>query len=353
MQVNAGVNKIRVLVIDDSALARNVLSELIPAEGDIEVIGSAPDPYVARDKIKRLNPDVLTLDVEMPRMDGITFLSNLMRLRPMPVVMVSALTEAGAKQTLRALTLGAADFVTKADMALGHNLSSFGQELRAKIRAAARANLRAHVSRATAQPDRQPALPEQTRFGCIAIGASAGGTEAIRTVVRDLPENAPALLICQHMPALFTTSFATHLNECSRLSITEARDGEPLKRGHGYLAPGDQHLRVVRRGADTICRLDAGAPVNRHRPAVDVMFESVAEHLGDTAIGVLLTGMGKDGARGLLQMRQAGAPTLVQDEATSLVWGMPGEAVRIAAADRQVPLGRVAGAIAALLLAPG
>ncbi len=334
---------VRVLVVDDSAVVRQVLSELLARDPDIEVVGTAADPYLARDKIKRLNPDVLTLDVEMPRMDGLAFLENLMRLRPMPVVMVSSLTERGAEVTLQALALGAVDFVTKPRLGVAQGLEEYADEIAAKVKGAARARVQALV-RAGPRPGTAaaPPAPMAARFRTtdrlVAIGASAGGTEAIRAVLEQMPADAPAVVLTQHIPGGFSRAFVERLDRHSPMLVREATDGELVLPGHAYLPPGDHHLRVVRDGARWRCRIDAGPPVNRHRPAVDVLFRSVARSAGANAIGVVLTGMGDDGARGLLEMREAGAATLVQDEASSVVWGMPGAAVRMGAAQEILAL---------------
>jgi len=347
--------KTRVLIVDDSALVRKLLSEILGTAPDIEVVGSAPDAYLAREKIKSLNPDVLTLDVEMPRMDGITFLRNLMRLRPMPVVMVSSLTEAGAEVTLDALSIGAVDYLSKPKVDLAATLGDYRQELLEKIRAAARARVRAYepkLDRATPGALSADAVLRKTapvRFRTtdrlIAVGASTGGTEAIKHFLEGMPPDAPGVVIAQHIPKAFSTPFAERMNRSSAMTVCEAHDGQQIMPGHVYIAPGDRHLLVQRSGTRWICRLDDGSPVNRHKPSVDVLFRSVAQEAGHNAIGVLLTGMGKDGAQGLLEMRQAGSPTIAQDEATSIVWGMPGEAVHIGAAAEELPLNRISGRV--------
>jgi two-component system chemotaxis response regulator CheB len=354
---------IKVLIVDDSALIRKLLTEMLGRDRGIEVVGVAADPYVAREKIKLLNPDVITLDVEMPRMDGLTFLENLMRLRPMPVVMVSSLTQSGADTTLRALELGAIDFVAKPRMNVAGSLESYADELIAKVRMAAAARVCARVTtvRQTAQVDpRRTAdaiLPAtaprvlRTTDRIVAIGASTGGTEAIRWILTTLPADAPAVIIAQHIPAAFSKPFADRMNRCSAMAVCEAQDGQYVLPGHAYIAPGDRHLIVERDGARHRCRLNDGPHVNRHRPSVDVMFRSVAQNVGPNAIGVLLTGMGDDGARGLKEMFDAGASTVVQDEASSVVWGMPGAAVKLGAAQLVVPLARIAGEVLALATA--
>jgi two-component system, chemotaxis family, protein-glutamate methylesterase/glutaminase len=362
---------IRVLIVDDSALVRRILTEIFATAPDIEVVGAAADPLIARDKIKELNPDVLTLDVEMPRMDGLTFLRNLMRLRPMPVVMVSSLTERGAETTLKALELGAFDFVAKPKIDIAGTLSGFSEEILGKVRAAARARVQPRIVRdpvvaaprppsvtgaPTPKLSADAVLPQittrtfRTTDRLVALGASTGGTEAIREVLERLPPDAPAIVISQHIPQAFSGPFARRMDSVSRMSVSEASDGTLIVPGHVYIAPGDRHLLVERDGARWRCRLHDGPPVNRHRPAVDVMFRSVAQSAGTNALGILLTGMGDDGARGLKELQQAGAPTIAQDEATSVVWGMPGAAVKLGAADRIVPLGEVADALMAWAL---
>ncbi|MFZ5658034.1 MAG: protein-glutamate methylesterase/protein-glutamine glutaminase [Pseudomonadota bacterium] len=318
------------------------MSELLPADGDIEVVATASDPFIARERIKQLNPDVLTLDVEMPRMDGLTFLQNLMRLRPMPVVMVSTLTAAGAQVTLDALALGAVDFVTKPAVDVASGMAAYGELLRAKVRAAAQARV-AWIRPRTAD-DRAPVAITgyRTTERLIAIGASTGGTEAIRTVLEAMPADAPAVVVAQHIPAGFSRAFAERLDRHSRMTVRHAEDGEPILPGHAYVAPGGQHLRVQRSGARWLCRVAADAAVNGHRPSVDVLFESIAAHVGANACAALLTGMGEDGARGLLALRRAGAATFAQDQASSVVWGMPGAAVARGAAGEVLPLSRMA-----------
>jgi len=347
---------IKVLVVDDSALVRKLLSAMLTRAPDIKVVGTASDPYAARDKIKSLNPDVITLDVEMPRMDGITFLENLMRLRPMPVVMVSSLTQRGADVTLRALELGAIDFVAKPRIDIAGTLEDYESELIAKVRVAAQARvLPRYETRARAVDERHstsavvPALSTRMKLRTtdriIAIGASTGGTEAIREVLEAMPPDAPAIVISQHIPAAFSKSFADRMNRSSPMAVCEAQDGQQILPGHAYIAPGDRHLVIERDGARYLCRLSNGPHVNRHRPSVDVMFRSVAQNVGANAVGVLLTGMGDDGARGLREMLDTGAGTIAQDEASSVVWGMPGSAVKIGAALHVLPLHQIAAQI--------
>jgi two-component system chemotaxis response regulator CheB len=330
-----------VLVVDDSALVRQMMTELLGADPGIEVVGTASDPYIARERIKQLSPDVLTLDVEMPRMDGLTFLRNLMRLRPMPVVMVSTLTQAGAQVTLEALELGAVDYVAKPTLDIARGLADYAGVLTSKVRQAARARVARLATPTPAQAYTGP-IGYRTTDRLLAIGASAGGTQAIREVLESMPADAPATVIAQHIPAAFSTAFAERLDKHSRMTVIEASDGQPLLAGHAYVAPGGRHLRVVRSGARWLAALSEDAAVRGHRPSVDVLFESVAAHAGANASAALLTGMGDDGARGLLALRKAGARTLAQDEATSVVWGMPGAAVALNAAQDVVPLSQVA-----------
>ncbi len=350
------VQPCRVLIVDDSAVVRQILSEILASDAGIEVVGTAADPLLARDKIKRLAPDVITLDVEMPRMDGLAFLENLMRLRPLPVVMISSLTERGADTTLQALALGAVDFVSKPKLDVARGLSGYAEEIIEKVKAAARSRVRPLARSTGARLDLPAASPSmvshaaqfRTTDRLIALGASAGGTEALRVVLESMPADAPAVVMTQHLPATFSTAFAERLDRHSAMAVREASDGEAVLPGHAYLPPGGRHLRVIRDGARWRCRIDDGPAVNRHKPAVDVLFQSVAQSAGANAIGAILTGMGDDGARGLLQMRQAGAPTLVQDEASSVVWGMPGAAFKLGAATETVPLERIGERLLAL-----
>jgi two-component system chemotaxis response regulator CheB len=340
-----------VLVVDDSALVRRLLTDMLESQDDIEVVGTAPDPYVARERIKQLEPDVLTLDIEMPRMDGITFLRNIMRLRPMPVLMVSSLTEKGAEVTLEALEVGAVDFVTKPRMDVRNTLGEYVEELAIKVRAAARARIGPPGTRRAAgeqaSPSSGPAVGARSRHlkttdKVLAIGASTGGTEAIRRVLERMPPDAPGIVIAQHIPLGFSGAFAERMNRQTPLTVREARDGDQVVPGHAFVAPGDRHLKLARDGARYVCRLDTGEPVNRHKPSVDVLFRSVLESAGRNAAAALLTGMGADGAAELLRMREAGIVTIAQDEATSVVWGMPGEAVGRGAAAQVLPLDDIA-----------
>jgi two-component system chemotaxis response regulator CheB len=344
--------KIKVLCVDDSALIRDLLTEIINSQPDMEVVAVAPDPIAARDLIKQHNPDVLTLDVEMPRMDGLDFLERLMRLRPMPVLMVSSLTQSGSEITLRALELGALDFVAKPSLGIRNGMMEYASEIAEKLRAAARSRPRQARNKNTPPPEALKA-PLVSSEKLIIIGASTGGTEAIRAVLEPLPANAPAILITQHMPGGFTRSFAERLDRLCRITVKEAADGERILPGHAYIAPGDQHLKLARSGANYVARLDSGPPVNRHRPSVDVLFHSAAQHAGKNSIGVILTGMGKDGAAGLLEMRQAGAPTIAQNEQTCVVFGMPREAIAMGGAVEVVALDDIPTRMMALIAASG
>ncbi|HEX4024592.1 MAG TPA: chemotaxis response regulator protein-glutamate methylesterase [Steroidobacteraceae bacterium] len=342
--------RVKVLIIDDSALVRSLLTRILGADRELEVIGTAPDAFVAREKIKLLQPDVLTLDVEMPRMDGLQFLRNLMRLRPMPVVMCSSLTERGADVTLAALELGAVDFVTKPRLDVAHLLESYAAELIGKVKSAATAHVRpfsGSSAPSSAAAALSPAARPRPADQIVAIGASTGGTEAIRQVLSRLPSDSPGVVITQHIPRAFTAQFAARMDACSAISVQEAQDGALIQPGCAYIAPGDRHLLVERDGAYCRCRLHDGNPVNRHRPSIDLLFASMAEHVGANAVGVILTGMGSDGARGLKQMRARGAFTIAQDEASSVVWGMPGAAVALGAVDRVLALEQIAAALAA------
>jgi len=336
------VKKIRVLCVDDSALIRSLMTELINSQPDMMVVATASDPLVARDLVKQHNPDVMTLDVEMPRMDGLEFLEKLMRLRPMPVVMVSSLTERGSEAALRALELGAIDFVTKPRLGIRDGLLAYTDLIAGKIRVAAAARIlprRTPTVTGLMAPDapllRSPLLSTEK---LIIIGASTGGTEAIRELLQPLPPDSPGIMIAQHMPAGFTHSFAQRLHGLCRIAVSEAVHGERILPGHAYIAPGGFHLSLARSGANYVAVVDQTPPVNRHRPSIDVLFDSAARHAGKNAIGVILTGMGRDGAEGLLRMRQAGAYTLAQDEASCVVFGMPREAIALGAASEVVAI---------------
>jgi two-component system chemotaxis response regulator CheB len=342
--------KTRVLVVDDSALVRSLLSEIINRQPDMQCVGAASDPYAAREMIRALNPDVITLDVEMPRMDGIDFLSKLMRLRPMPVVMVSTLTERGAEVTLRALELGAVDFVAKPKIGVADGLRLLAQDITDKVRIAAKAHLRRLVDAtptadggAAVTPAAPPApLGRLSTEKIIFIGASTGGTEATKEVLINLPSDSPAVVITQHMPPGFTRSYAARLNGLCKIRVAEARDGERILPGHAYIAPGGLHLSVERSGANYIARVQDGDPVNRHKPSVEVLFKSAARVVGPNALGLMLTGMGADGAKAMKEMRDAGSYNYCQDEASCVVFGMPREAIAAGAAHEVLPLPQIA-----------
>src|SRR5580658_3704370 len=351
--------RIKVLIIDDSALVRAMLTKILGADPALQVVGTAADAFIAREKIKLLNPDVLTLDVEMPRMDGLAFLRNLMRLRPMPVVMCSSLTQQGAAVALDALSLGAVDFVAKPTVDVIHGIKESSREIISKVKMAAHAQVRPLLDVPSMvvvdRHDADAVLPKRsapTHFATtdriIAIGASTGGTEAIKQVLMSLPSDVPGIVITQHIPKAFSGPFALRMNASSVLNVCEAGDGQPILAGHVYIAPGDQHLIVVRDGARYQCRLSDGELVNRHRPSVDVLFRSVAQSAGRNSIGVMLTGMGRDGAEGMKEMREAGAMTIAQDEKSSVVWGMPGAAWQIGAVQSLHPLQQIAARIVEL-----
>lgn len=327
---------IKVLIIDDSAVIRCLLTEILNEAPDIEVVGVAPDPIIARTKIQNLRPDVITLDVEMPRMDGLTFLEELMRTNPLPVVMISALTEKGCDVTLRALELGAVDYIQKPALDLKEGIRSIAEEIQRKVRIASRARVR--VSGRSQGLKGKEISKDLTAFTTtdkiIAIGASTGGTQAITEIITSLPESIPGIVIVQHMPPLFTRSFAKRLNTISRLDVKEAETGDRVLRGTVLIAPGDRHLVIRRNGAMYYTEITDGPMVNFVRPSVDVLFSSVSKAAGKNAIGIILTGMGEDGARGLLEMKKSGAFTVAQDEESSIVFGMPKKAIEIGAAER-------------------
>ncbi len=347
--------KIKVVVVDDSALVRSLLTEIINRQTDMQCIGAAADPLVAREMIRELNPDVITLDVEMPRMDGLEFLSRLMRLRPMPVVMVSTLTEQGADITFRALEMGAVDYVAKPRIGVSSGLNELASDIVDKIRVAACAQVKrlgpapagpaiSVTSGAPLESTRAP-LPRLSTEKIICIGASTGGTEAIREVLVPMPADAPGIVITQHMPPGFTTSFAARLNSLCRISVAEARDGERILPGHAYIAPGGRHLRIDRSGSNYVAKLEDTEPVNRHRPSVEVLFKSAARVLGPNALGIMLTGMGADGAQAMREMKDAGSYNYVQDEASCVVFGMPRMAIQYGAAHEVLPLSQIAPAL--------
>lgn len=339
---------IRVLIVDDSALIREVLTRTLGRDGDIVVVGTAEDPIEAREKIKALDPDVVTLDIEMPNMNGLQFLDKLMRLRPLPVVMVSTLTTKGASETLLALELGAVDFVAKPSATLAGGLDAFGENLRQKVRAASHSDVQGKAMRAASPrvPVRTAAAPAGA---LIAIGASTGGVEAVRVVLSDMPPDCPPIVIAQHMPPGFTARFAARLDEVTDLRVVEAQDRMLLEAGHAYVARGDYHLRVERSSGQLKCRLAQDELASGHRPSVDVLFESVARSVGPMAVGAILTGMGRDGARGLKLMRDAGSYTVGQSQASALVYGMPRVAFEEGAVVEQAPIESIASRLAAAL----
>ena len=350
--------KIRVIVVDDSALVRSLLSEIINRQRDMECIGTANDPLVAREMIRELDPDVITLDVEMPRMDGIDFLGRLMRLRPTPVVMISTLTERGAEVTMKALELGAVDFVAKPRVGLASGLNDLAAQIVDKIRVAAVAQVRRAPARdaapaagsagSAAVAHAAPAAGLLGRLSTeklICIGASTGGTEAIKEVLVQMPADSPAIVITQHMPPGFTTSFAARLNGLCQITVKEAVNGERILPGHAYIAPGGTQFHVARSGANYVAVVDDGPPVNRHKPSVEVLFKSAAAVVGRNAFGIMLTGMGNDGAVAMREMKDAGSYNYVQDEATCIVFGMPREAIAHGAAEEVLPLGQIAPAL--------
>ena len=346
------------IVVDDSALVRSLLSEIINRQRDMECIGTANDPLVAREMIRELDPDVITLDVEMPRMDGIDFLGRLMRLRPTPVVMISTLTERGAEVTMKALELGAVDFVAKPRVGLASGLNDLAAQIVDKIRVAAVAQVRRAPAREAAPAAGSAgsaavahAAPAAGLLGrlstekLICIGASTGGTEAIKEVLVQMPADSPAIVITQHMPPGFTTSFAARLNGLCQITVKEAVNGERILPGHAYIAPGGTQFHVARSGANYVAVVDDGPPVNRHKPSVEVLFKSAAAVVGRNAFGIMLTGMGNDGAVAMREMKDAGSYNYVQDEATCIVFGMPREAIAHGAADEVLPLGQIAPAL--------
>lgn len=379
--------KIRVIVVDDSALVRSLLAEIINRQPDMECVGTANDPLIAREMIRELDPDVITLDVEMPRMDGIDFLGRLMRLRPTPVVMISTLTEHGGEVTMKALELGAVDFVAKPRIGVANGLAELASQIVEKVRIAASARVRRALAPPSAVPQSGAAAldsagaaraaaaagaatdagrnPAAARGGSssllgrvstekiIFIGASTGGTEAIRHILMQLPADTPAIVITQHMPAGFTTSFAARLDSLCRISVKEAVNGERILPGHAYIAPGGRQFSVSRSGANYVAVVEDTEPVNRHRPSVEVLFLSAAAVAGRNAIGIMLTGMGADGARAMRAMHDAGSYNYVQDEASCIVFGMPREAIAHGAADEVLPLEQIASALLARLNSGG
>jgi two-component system, chemotaxis family, protein-glutamate methylesterase/glutaminase len=342
------------LIVDDSAVVRKVLSETLSRQRGIEVIGTAPDPYVARDKIVTLNPDVITVDIEMPRMDGITFLKKLMKFYPIPFIIVSSLTPKGGRVAMEALSIGALEVVSKPSTA--YSVGDMGIQLSNKIRAVANVNMKAKMAeRAFTAPPKAvlgSLAMTATTNKIIAIGASTGGTEAIKTVLMGLPFNSPGVVVVQHMPAKFTTSFAERLNSLCDLSVKEAGDGDTVTNGCALIAPGNFHMLLKRSGARYYVRVKEGPMIHHQRPSVDVLFNSVADYAGANALGIILTGMGADGADGLLKMKQAGATTLAQDEKSCVVFGMPKEAIERGAVDKVMGLDKIAQTALNLIQSP-
>jgi len=339
------VKQIKVLIVDDSAIVRKVFSEELSRYPDIQVVGTAPDPFAARDKIVFLQPDVITLDIEMPRMDGLTFLKKLMKFHPMPVIIVSSLTPKGGKLTLEAMDLGAVDVIAKPGSA--YSVGDMSAQLAEKIRGASRARINRTPVREDIETGRVESIKAlaQTTNQVIAIGASTGGTEALKTVLTRMPPNSPGIVVVQHMPANFTTAFAERLNSLCQITVKEARDNDSVTIGSALIAPGNFHMILRRSGARYYVEIKTGPMVHHQRPAVDILFKSSAKNAGANAIGVILTGMGADGAEGLLEMKKTGARTIAQDEATCVVFGMPKEAIKMGAADRVVPLNQIASEI--------
>lgn len=347
--------KIRVVVVDDSALVRSLLAEIINRQSDMECVGTANDPLIAREMIRELNPDVITLDIEMPKMDGIEFLGRLMRLRPMPVVMISTLTERGAEVTMRALEMGAVDFVAKPRIGVVDGINDLSGQIVDKVRVASQAHVRrigpapapagAAPTAAGAAPARVPSIGRLSTEKLICIGASTGGTEAIKEILVQMPADSPGIVITQHMPPGFTTSFAARLNGLCQISVKEASHGERILPGHAYIAPGGKQFRIDKSGANYQCVVEDGELVNRHKPSVEVLFKSAARVVGRNAFGIMLTGMGNDGAKAMKEMRDSGSYNYVQDEASCVVFGMPREAILHGAADEVLPLTAIAPAL--------
>ncbi|WP_416307344.1 protein-glutamate methylesterase/protein-glutamine glutaminase [Neptunicella sp. SCSIO 80796] len=333
---------IKVLVVDDSALIRSLLSEIINQEDDLVLIGTAPDAYVAKDLVNRYSPDVITLDIEMPKVDGLVFLEKLMKARPTPVVMISTLTEQGADATLRALELGAVDFIAKPKLGVAEGIEQYRQLIVQKIRTAAKANVK-RIRQSTPRLAASVNLSGTEKI--IAVGASTGGTEAIKEFLMGLPANSPAVVITQHMPPGFTTSYAKRLDGLCRLNVVEAKGGERILPGNAYLAPGNFHLEIEKSGADYKTRLSAGELVSGHKPSVDVMFKSLVDCAAKNTIAVIMTGMGKDGAEGMLLLHQQGAVTFAQDEESCVVFGMPKEAIKLGGVDIVLSLEKLSGAV--------
>ncbi|WNO04869.1 protein-glutamate methylesterase/protein-glutamine glutaminase [Rhodoferax mekongensis] len=358
------MKKIRVVVVDDSALVRSLLTEILNKQPDMECVGAANDPLIAREMIRELDPDVITLDIEMPKMDGLEFLSRLMRLRPMPVVMISTLTERGAEVTMRALELGAVDFVAKPRIGLVDGIKELSVSIVDKVRIASTAHIKRSVapkSQSSGSPSHGLEVPASVPVPLgristeklVAIGASTGGTEAIKEVLIKMPADSPGIVITQHMPPGFTTSFAARLNSLCQITVQEATNGTRVLPGHAYIAPGGKQFRIDRSGANYVCVVEDAELVNRHRPSVEVLFQSVAKFVGRNAIGIMLTGMGNDGARAMKEMKDAGSYNYVQDEASCIVFGMPREAILAGAADEVLPLTDIAAAVLSRLKGAG
>jgi two-component system chemotaxis response regulator CheB len=345
--------KIRVVVVDDSALVRSLLAEIINRQPDMQCVGTANDPLIAREMIRELDPDVITLDIEMPKMDGIEFLARLMRLRPMPVVMISTLTERGAEVTMRALELGAVDFVAKPRIGLVEGINELSSQIVDKVRVASQAHVRrSHVAATTgagtsavAEAPRIQSIGRVSTEKLICIGASTGGTEAIKEILVHMPADSPGIVITQHMPPGFTTSFAARLDGLCQISVKEAANGDRILPGHAYIAPGGKQFRIDKSGANYLCVVEDGELVNRHKPSVEVLFKSAAKLVGRNAFGIMLTGMGNDGAKAMKEMRDCGSYNYVQDEASCVVFGMPREAILHGAADEVLPLTAIAPAL--------
>lgn len=334
------MSKIKVLIVDDSALIRSMLNEILSSSSRFEVVGMAEDPYDARDKIKILNPDVITLDIEMPKMSGLQFLANIMRLRPMPVVMVSTLTEKGAPETLEALSLGAIEYVCKPKANTPEELDDFAKEVIRKVKIAASAKVRSKTSASTADKAVLKGFPSYKNI--IAIGSSTGGTEAIKDILETVPANCPPIFITQHIPEVFSASFAMRLDRSLLMKVVEAENGMPVESGTVYIAPGGKHLIIKKSGAKYACKIIDTEKVNRHKPSVEVMFDSIRENYGKSVVTVMLTGMGADGAAAMARLKQKGSLTIAQDEASSVVWGMPQAAIDLGAADHILPLSKIA-----------
>ena len=343
--MNSRSTPVRVLIVDDSALMRQLLATLLEADPEIEVVGTAADPHIARERIKALNPDVITLDIEMPHMDGLTFLRKIMTLRPTPVVMISTLTQRGAEITLEALEIGAVDFIAKPTEGIAEAMAELAAEIQAKVKVAASSRVGVRRAAPAASAPRPQRVRRLATDKIVFVGASTGGVEALKMLLLGLPADCPPVLITQHMPPRFTTGFAQRLDRECPMKVSEATDDEPIEPGHVYIAPGSHHLEIARHGSRNVCRLFEGATVSGHRPSVDVLFRSAARTTGKNAVGAILTGMGKDGAEGLLDLRRVGAITLGQDEGSSLIYGMPRVAFERGAVMRQYPLEHMAEAI--------